>query len=56
VIDKIGVCVVIEHSEDSYWSWEIGWRDGREPMSSNWTYTSERLALDEALDAVLVLA
>ena len=43
-------------SADSYWSWEIRWRDGRPPMTSNWTYIGEKGALDEALDAVLVLA
>ena len=56
VIGEIGVVVVINRTDEGYWSWEIRWRDHREPMSSNWTYTSERLALDEALDAVLVLA
>ena len=54
VIDRIGVCVVITHSD--YWSWEIRWRDSREPVSSNWTYVGEQSAIDEALDAVLVLA
>jgi hypothetical protein len=53
VIDRIGVCVVITHSDEGYWSWEIRWRDGREPVSSNWTYVSEKGVLDEALDAVL---
>jgi hypothetical protein len=32
VIDRIGVCVVIEHSDEAYWSWVIRRSDGREPM------------------------
>jgi hypothetical protein len=43
-------------NDEGYWSWEIRWRDGRKPVESNWTYTSERLARDEAEGAVLVLA
>ena len=56
VINKIGICAVIERRDDGYWSWEIRWQDGREPHSSNWTYVGEQIAIDEALDAVLVLA
>jgi hypothetical protein len=56
VIDEIGVVVVINRTDEGYWSWEIRWRDGRPSVESNWTYTSERLARDEALDAVIVLA
>ena len=51
MIDKIGVCVVIDHCEDG-WSWEIRWSDGREPMSSKWIYLGEQIAIDEAWDAV----
>jgi hypothetical protein len=35
-IDRLNICVVINHSDEGYWSW-IRWRDGREPASSNWT-------------------
>jgi hypothetical protein len=56
VIEEIGVCVVINRTDEGYWSWEIRWSNRRPPMSSNWTYVGERGALDEALDALLVLA
>jgi hypothetical protein len=55
-IDRLSICVVINRTDEGYWSWEIRRRDGREPMSSNWTYLVEQSARDEALDAVLVLA
>ena len=56
VIDEISVVAVIERTEQGYWTWTIRFRDGREPVKSKWTYTGERIALDEALDAVIVLA
>jgi hypothetical protein len=54
-IEEIGVTAVINRTDEGYWSWTIMLRDGRE-ITSNWTYTSEQVARDEALDAVLVLA
>jgi hypothetical protein len=46
VIDRLGVCLVITRGDEGYWSWEISWRDGREPASSNWTYVGEKGAFD----------
>ena len=55
-LEEIGVVAVIERTEQGYWTWTIRFRDGRQPIRSKWTYTGERITLDEALDAVLVLA
>ena len=55
VIGDLGVCLVIKRVEEG-WSWEIRWRYGKEPVSSNWVYVAEKSAFDEALEAVIVLA
>jgi hypothetical protein len=58
VIDECGVCVVIEHGDEGYWSWVIRWRDrdGREMVRSKWIYVNEEGAFVSALDAVIALA
>ena len=55
-LEEIGVVAVIERTEQWLLDVDHPVRDGREPVRSKWTYTGERIALDEALDAVIVLA
>ena len=54
-IDDLGVCVVIERDEHGF-QWEIRWRSGRNTVVSRWIYISEQTAINEAWDAVCVLA
>jgi hypothetical protein len=55
VIDDLIICVVIKRDEHGF-QWEVRWRLNSERTLSKWTYVVEQTAINEALDAVLVLA